>query len=166
MRNVRCSGRLSCHACPLPCMPLPHMASSLCMPPPLPHMPPLPHTPPSSCMPPLDHAHLRAMHTSPLPHTHTHPAMHTSLPCMSLAMRAHHCHTCPPPLPHMPPLTMHAFLPRMSPCGQNDRRLWKHYLSPTTVADGKNLKVFVESELVIRNASFPCWLKTTELYLP
>ena len=24
------------------------------------------------------------------------------------------------------------------PCGQNDRCLWKHYLSATTVADGKN----------------------------
>ena len=58
MRNVRCSGRLSCHACPLPCMPLPHMASSLCMPPPLPHMPPLPHTSPLPYTPPF------AMHVS------------------------------------------------------------------------------------------------------
>ena len=163
MRNVRCSGRLSCHACPLPCMPLPHMASSLCMPPPLPHMPPLPHTPPSSCMPPPP--------CTPPCHAHLPPATHTPCHANLPAMHAP-CHVCPslphmpPPLPYMPPFTMHAFLPGMPPCGQNDRRLWKHYLSTTAVADGKNLKAFVESELVIRNASFPCWLKITELYLP
>ena len=27
-----------------------------------------------------------------------------------------------------------------SSCGQNDRRLWKHYLSATSVADGKNVR--------------------------
>ena len=29
------------------------------------------------------------------------------------------------------------------PCRQNDRLLWKHYLSATTVADGKNKTLFV-----------------------
>ena len=42
IRTIRCSGHLSCHACPPP----PHM-------PPLHHAcPPLPCMPPSSCMPP------------------------------------------------------------------------------------------------------------------
>ena len=122
MRDVRCSGRLSCHACPLPCMPLPHMASSLCMPL-LCHTCLLCHTHPLHHACPPHHAHLRAMYTSPLPHTP--PAMHTSLPCMPLAMRAHHCHTCPPPLPYMPPspcmLSCHACPPvdRMTDACEN-----------------------------------------------
>ena len=73
MRTIRCIGRLSCHACPLP------------------HMPPC-------------HAWPRYAHPF---------AMHAPL------------------LPCMPPFVTHAL-----PCGQNDRCLWKHYLSATTVADG------------------------------
>ena len=40
MRTARCSGRLSCHACPRHTCPLPHMP-----PPPLPRMPSATHTP-------------------------------------------------------------------------------------------------------------------------
>ena len=41
---------------------------------------------------------------------------------------------CTPPLPRSPHPLRHA-----RPPGQNDRRLWKHYLSVITVADGKNV---------------------------
>ena len=69
MRTVRCSGRLSCHACPLPathaptamhvslpCMTPPHTPPATYAPlpciPPLPHMPPPPHMPPCHAHPP------------------------------------------------------------------------------------------------------------------
>ena len=71
MRTVRCSGRLFCHACPLPCTP-PVMHT----PPPctsLPHIPPQPHTPPAM------HAPLQCPslpHTPPAIHA---PTMYTPL---------------------------------------------------------------------------------------
>ena len=40
----------------------------------------------------------------------------------------------------MPPQNQRQTTP---PCRQNDRLLWKHYLSATTVADGKNKTLFV-----------------------
>ena len=55
MRTVHCSGCLSCHACPLPCMPpAMHAPCHAC---PLPCMPPAMHTHPSplSCTPPSPH---------------------------------------------------------------------------------------------------------------
>ena len=33
-------------------------------------------------------------------------------------------------------------------CGQNDRGLWKHYLSATTVADGKNAVVILQYDKI------------------
>ena len=125
MRTVRCSGHACsplprmhphyhayncCHTCPLPCIPPCHSC-------------PLPCTP-LLCIPPLPCMPL-AMH---VPH-HTHP-----LPCMP-PYRTH-------PVPHTHP-TMHASchthpLPHMLPMDRIlDTRLWKHYLSATTVADGK-----------------------------
>ena len=44
---------------------------------------------------------------------------------------------------------------RHSPCGQNDRRLWKHYLSATTVVDGKY-------EVVARSQQSKFELRTLE----
>ena len=70
------------------------------------------------CMPPLSRM-------SPC-HACSHHAF--PLPCPPPAMHAP-CHTCPPC--HAPP-AMHTHLP-CTPPGQNDRRLWKHYLSATTV---------------------------------
>ena len=91
MRTVRCSGRLSCHAC----------SPAMYPPPPT---PPCIHTFPPTMDTPLPctcpcHAFPHAMHTPP-PATHSpchgHPsAMHMPLPCMPL------------PLPHMPPFAMH-----------------------------------------------------------
>ena len=74
------------------------------------------------CTPPW-HTNHPAIHAPPAMHA---PSCHAhSSPCIPLfTMHAPLCHACPP-LPHMPP-------------GQSDRRLWKHYLSATTVADGKN----------------------------
>ena len=117
MHTVCCSGCLSCHACsPNQTHPLP-------------------------CIPPVMHA----------PTMHAPPAMHAPLPYMSLSCMTpcHACppathichHTCPPPCKppamytpncHTCPSATHA------PHGQNDRGLWKHYLSATTVADGNN----------------------------
>ena len=82
MRTVRCSGRVSCHAClPAPplCMPFCHACPFHTHP--LPCMPPC-HTHPScQCMPPAMYA---PCHACPPPHmpptTHTTPS-----------------HTCPPP---------------------------------------------------------------------
>ena len=96
------------------------------------------HTFPPPCTPPTTHAPLPCM----FPLLHTLPAIHT--PCHTCPL--HHapplpytsplCHTCPPP-PHMAPFTMHA------PHGQNDRCLWNHYLSVTTVADGNDAEISV-----------------------
>ena len=73
MRTVRCSGHLSCHTWPLPCIPpchtspLPCMLPLSCMPPamhashhafPPPSMAPCHAHPLSPCMPPTTHAHL------------------------------------------------------------------------------------------------------------
>ena len=74
MRTVRCSGRLTCYARPLPRM-LPTMHAPQCMPPPC--MPPVMHTNPPT---PIMHA---PHHTCP-------PATHAPLPCT-------------PPLPWTPP---------------------------------------------------------------
>ena len=96
MRTARCNGRLSCHACPLPCVPpvmhaTTHAPCHAC---PLPCMPrvmhPLPcispcHTCPLACTHPC--------HTCPwLAHT---PATHAPLPQCPLP--------CTPPPPCMPP---------------------------------------------------------------
>ena len=82
MHTVRCSGRLSCHACPTTHAPC-HACDLLCMLPlpcmfpshtcPLPHMPPC-HACPLLCMPPC-HIHPLpcmppATHTPPLPRSH------------------------------------------------------------------------------------------------
>ena len=110
MRTIHCSGRLSCHACHPPQMP-PAMHTPLpCMPPFTMPAPFIPHIPPSPCKPP--------------PFCHTCPP----LPCIPLS-------PCMSPLCHAHPLSL-----CMPPCGQNDRHdrcLRKHYLSATTVADGK-----------------------------
>ena len=122
MRTVRCSGRLSCHAyLSFTSMhtPMPHI--SPCHACPLPHMPTAMHTSCHACP-----HHTCPCHTCPLqcipppPCTPNNPAMHTS------------CHTRP--LSSIP-LTMHAS------CGQNDRHLWKYYLSANiaNVAEGKNI---------------------------
>ena len=63
-----------------------------------------------------------AVTVSPATHAPPLPCMHPLSP-----RKCPHCHACPPLLPYSPPLR----------CGQNDRRLWKYYLSATTVADGK-----------------------------
>ena len=84
MRTFRCSGHLSCHACP----PATHT--------PLPCMPP--HACPPPCMPPTMHAPC-----------HAPPAMHAS--CHACLLTTHTpCYACP--LQCMPPAmqtpTMHA----------------------------------------------------------
>ena len=92
--------------------------------------PPATHTlhqaPPSPCMPPS-------------PHMPPSPCMPPPLPCMlqfvthaAFTMHAPHlCHTRPPPPP---------------PDRRNDTRLWKHYLSATTVADGnKYLRTYLQT---------------------
>ena len=107
-----------------------------------PCMSPFHACPPFHAWPPDTHVPL--CHTCP-PATHA-PCHTWPLPCMC------------PPLPHMPPspcmtpFAMHTPFAThappspctpplstcMRPCGQNDRGLWKHYLSATTVADGNN----------------------------
>ena len=116
MRTIRLSGRLSCHACPMPHIPLTM------------HMPP-------------------AMHALP-------PCM--LLPCMPPTHAP--CHTCPPS--HMPPSPMplathaHPLVDRIL-----DTRLWKHYLSATTVADGNNQHIYLKNN----NGQFYCLLGRAEL---
>ena len=61
------------------------------------------------------------------------PAMHAPLPHMPPAMHAP-CHACLPHHAHLPSPAMHA----PPPDRRNDTHLLKHYLSATTVADGKN----------------------------
>ena len=95
MRTVRCSGYLSCHACP----PATHTTS------------PLSRTPQAPC-----HAWPCAMHNLPATPPTTHTPCHTRpLPCTPPATHTP-CHTrplpCTPPATHAPP-----------PPGQNDRRL-------------------------------------------
>ena len=78
MCTTCCRGHLSCHACPLLCMPPPHM-------PPAMHVPC--HTAPCHAIP---------CHTCPLPCMP--PPCHVCpLQCTSPAMHAPY-HTCPPPL--------------------------------------------------------------------
>ena len=80
------------------------------------------------------HAHPLAMHT-PSCHAHPPPAMHA--PAIHAPTMHAPCHTHPPamhaphhahPLPCTPPPVDRIF----------DTRLWKHYLSATTVADDNN----------------------------
>ena len=82
-------------------------------------------------------------HACPLPCTPTchecpcqscHPALHATLPCMSPAM-----HTLPTPTMHTCPL------PCTPPRGQNNRHLWKHNLSATTVADGNKCQAWLSA---------------------
>ena len=101
MCTGRCSGHLSCHTYPLPCMPptthapcheCPHHTY------PLSWMPPALHAPPP-CTPPAMHA--------PLPCTHPLPCTPPCYAC-PLAMHTPPCHAvpplpCMPPLPHTPP---------------------------------------------------------------
>ena len=117
MPTVRCSGHLSCHTHPLPCMP-PDMHAPImhapCHAHPLPWMPlPSPHMfpLPLPCMPLPCHVSLPfAMHTHPLP-------------CMTpFATDAPIHHRCPPPLPCTSPLWTE----------WQTFGLWKHYLSATT----------------------------------
>ena len=80
-------------------------------------------------------------HTCPMPNMS--PTMYTTLPCMSPAKHTP-CHTCPLPcMPSTPTTyaTCHACPPPHMPPSVDrilDTCLWKHYLSATTVADGKN----------------------------
>ena len=93
---------------------------------------------------PLHHACPPAMHT-PLHHT-------CPLPCTP-----HHTHV-PPPLPCMCPFTMHA-PPR------TDRRLKKHYLSATTVADGINtFKSVLIFSIICNLFQGLAWAKYLRLY--
>ena len=102
-------------------------------------------------------------HACPPPMPHMSPAMHAPLPCTP------YFHACPPP--HMPPpcmsLTMHAPHHTPIPCTPPtthalppvdripDTRLWKHYLSATTVADGKKLDG-TELLMLVRRSNL-CW---------
>ena len=115
-----------------------------------------------------------AVAISPATHTPYHAPLHTHhLPCTPPAMHTP-CHACLPAThvsqPHMPPChaclpTTHAPLPCMSPCHKCltaiqaphhahpplvdrilDTRLWKHYLSATSFADGNNRRNIELSE--------------------
>ena len=111
------------------------------------------HTP-VQYMPPVRYAPLSCSHTMHAPH-HACPPPCMPPPCMPPPCMPP-CHACPPfphapPLLHMPPFathprfTMHALLHNACPlfamhspiCEQNDRCLLKHYLSATTVTNGK-----------------------------
>ena len=63
------------------------------------------------------------------------PCRACPLPCMPLAIYAP-CHA--PPGTHAP---CHA----RPPCEQNNRRLWKHSLSATTVADGNKCQAWLSA---------------------
>ena len=115
MRTAHCSGRLSCHAHPLPHMP------------PATHVP-LPCTPPCHACPPT--THVPGMHTPPCmplchacslpcsPPWHAYPLCHVCHPATPPPTMPTPCHACPslcrPPLPCTPPAT-HAPLSRTSP---------------------------------------------------
>ena len=180
MRTVRCNGLLSCHACPLPpCIPYAmhthpnHRCSLPCMLPP--QMPPAMHNPCHTCPPPPCMSPCHACPLSCKPPCHAHPchacppAMHTPQPQIPPAMHAattdallpctppatHAPLPCMSPLPCMP--TCHACLnPPASSPGQKDRiletRLWKHYLSATTVADGNDTLCIQASQVNNRNS--------------
>ena len=121
------------------------------------HVHPLPCMPPLPCMLPLSHMPHFAMHTQ-LHHMcpplfHTHP----------LATHA--------PFTMHPPFAMYPPLPHMAPPGQNDRCLWKHYLSATTVAVGNNhtscAGSLVSMPFSINALKSPClfWCCTTNGYM-
>ena len=94
--------------------------------------------------------HSRRMHTvrcSDLLSCHTCPPLPHTPPCHACPL------PCMPPLPCTPPCQAHPLpctpLPLFSPCTPppspsippwTDRRSWKHYLSTTTVADGKYIR--------------------------
>ena len=110
MRTARCSGRLSCHAGPLP-------PCHACLPPP-------------PCISPC-HACPPAMHTllPCTPYCHAHP-----LPCMPS------CHTCPPTThapchahPHHTHILCHACPP--PPCGQTHTCQGSHFSGLTKFPD-------------------------------
>ena len=73
----------------------------------------------------------------------------TPLPYTSLPHVPHHAHTpC-----HTFPSNHHTHTPAMhAPRGQNDRRLWKHYLSATTDADGNYTRLSNNYIWVWRNS--------------
>ena len=130
MHTVRCSGRLSCHAHPLPLQHTPPVMHA-----PLPCMP-LPCTAPYHPWPPAMHM-LPAIH-APLPHmppaTHS-PCHACSLPCMPLP---------PPCMPCVHAPTVDRIL---------NTRFWKHYLSATTV---QTVKIWW-NKTVIYCAFSPVW---------
>ena len=82
--------------------------------------------------------HSSRMHTvrcSGLLSCHTHPlVMHAPCHACPLPSTSPAMHPLPPLSPCTPPFAMHA------PPPWTDRRLWKHYLSTTTVADGKYIR--------------------------
>ena len=127
MPTIRCSGRLSCHACPPPHHAILFITFSPChVRPKTTHTPH--HTHPLSCLSPATHP----------PPPYMPPATHAPLPCMPPTMHAPH-HACFPPC--MPP-AMHAPhhtcpSPLWTECLLKDRGR-KHYLSATSFADGKN----------------------------
>ena len=130
VQTVHCSGHLSCHAAPLPCTP-----PLPCMPPPTTHAPCLPCTPPSPHMPPFT--------------THTPFTIHTPLLCT------------PPLLPCMSPFSTHTPLCHAHPLPPVDRQmLVKHYLSATTVADGKNYQSQYLIMVFIKFTASISWLTT------
>ena len=128
MHTVHSNGHLSCHVC------TPAMHALPCTPP---VMHATCHAHPLPCMPP-DHA---------CPPPCTPPATHGLLPCMTLP--------CKPPALSMPPTTMHAPCHACSPVDRrNNTRLRKHYLSTTTVADGKkNLPSSLTSSVPLLSSS-------------
>ena len=74
-----------------------------------------------------------------MPPAMTCPSYHASPPATHIP-----CHACPPPTTHKISLATHA-PPAMHPPPpvdrRNDTRLWKHYFSVTTVADGNHKNV-------------------------
>ena len=110
MRTVRCSVHLSCHAHPLPHIPLCNACPLplLCTPPTM-HAPTM-HTP----------CHTWTCYACPLP-CMPHPAMHASHHATPSAHMPPTTHAPPTPLPHT-----HTLVDRIL-----DTRLWEHYLSAT-----------------------------------
>ena len=116
MRTARCSGRLSCHACPLlPCMSPRHAPFHIspCHTCPLPCMPPTTHAPHHApCHAHLHHACPPAMHPLPnMPPPHMPPATHAPPPCMP-PLRC----TCPghvwPPMDRMTDMCKNTTFPQ------------------------------------------------------
>ena len=147
MRTIHCSGRLSCHTCPLP------TTHTHCHAYPLPHMPAchtccLPCTCPLSHMPPC-HKCLPATHAP----CHAHVPYHTCSPAM---------HAPPPPTVCVPPPATHTpSIDRIL-----DTRLWKHNLSATTVADGNSSQIRSIEQTCLKHVKFRVNQSYTYLSIP